>query len=103
MSRLRKYSNVLLLNGAAATKNLFPHLFKPKAVLTFSKTSLLAILKDNESATVPDGKKRKISTGCIVGPHQREGINTSPNSKFVPIYAYLPLGAYFVQSEFYFS
>ena len=56
MSKLRKYSNVLLLNGAAATKNLSPHLFKPNAVLTFSKTSLFAILNDNESLRFPVAK-----------------------------------------------
>ena len=44
---------MLLLNGAAATKNLSPHLFNPNAVFTFSNTSLLAILKDNESFSPP--------------------------------------------------
>ena len=56
MSKLRKYSNVLLLKGAAATKNLSPHLFNPNAVLTFSKTSLFAILNDNESLRFPVSK-----------------------------------------------
>ena len=53
MSKLRKYSNVLLLNGAAATTNLSSHLFNPNAVLTFPKTSVFAILNDKGSLRFP--------------------------------------------------
>ena len=76
---------MLLLNGAAATKNLSPHLFNPNAAFTFSNTSLFAILKDNESLSPPikskmdwqsiirlfleaDSKSLDMSVGSYVDP-----------------------------------